>query len=65
MYICVFVPSILNGSEGRQENKGGKEGVQSRQDSLDLNLTFPWEHYSPFTIRLSPCSRRQVIEKIE
>ncbi len=45
--------------------KGGKEGVQSRQDSLDLNLTFPWEHYSPFTIRLSPYSRRQVIEKIE
>ncbi len=45
--------------------KGKKEGVQSRQDSLDLKLTFPWEHYSPFTTRLSPYSRRQVIEKIE
>lgn len=26
MYIYVFVPSILNGNEGRQENKGGKRG---------------------------------------
>ncbi len=49
MYICVFVPSILNGSEGRQENKGGKEGVQSRQDSLDLNL-----HSHGNTIALLP-----------
>lgn len=65
MYIYVFVPSILNGSEGRQENKGGERGCAIKTSQSGLKPTFPWEHYSPFTTCLSPYSRRQVIEKTE